>query len=146
MTTADVGIYNAYFMPSITIALLLWGTINVAFFPYASRSDDTLAILRRVNKAAPYLAASLAPSVLLLEWIVFFFYGRQYPFSWETALFFSLAATSAFFYTGYSWLIASEGTRGAKINTFSSVIALIALAGFDVVLIPLIAFWVRQSR
>jgi O-antigen/teichoic acid export membrane protein len=138
MTTADVGIYNAYFLPSITVAVLLWMIINAAFFPYASKSNDKLAILRRVNKAAPYLAAAIAPSVLLLEWIIFFFYGRQYPFSWEIALFFAIAATMAFFYQALSWLLASEGTRGAKVNTLSSVIALIVLVGFDVVLIPLI--------
>jgi hypothetical protein len=112
--------------------------INAAFFPYASKSDDKLAILRRVNKAAPYIAALLAPSVLLLEWIVFFLYGRQYPFSWEIALFFAIAATMGFFYQALSWLMASEGTRGAKVNTLSSIIALIVLVGFDVVLIPLI--------
>lgn len=76
--------------------------------------------------------------MLLLEWIIFFFYGRQYPFSWEIALFFAIAATMAFFYQALSWLVASEGTRGAKVNTLSSVIALIVLVGFDVVLIPLI--------
>ena len=135
-TTADVGIYNAYFLPSITVAVLLWMVINAAFFPYASKSDDRLAILRRVNKAMPYLAAALAPSVLLLEWIVFFLYGRQYPFSWEIALFFAIAATMAFFYQALSWLMASQGTRGATVNTLSSIIALIVLVGFDVVLIP----------
>jgi O-antigen/teichoic acid export membrane protein len=138
MTAADVGIYSAYFLPSITVAVMLWGIFNAAFFPYASKSEDKPAILRQVSKAAPYLAASILPSLLLLVWIVFFLYGRQYPFSWEIALFFAIAATIGFFYQCLSWLIASEGTRGAKVNTVSSVIALIVLVGFDVVLIPLI--------
>jgi O-antigen/teichoic acid export membrane protein len=34
--------------------------------------------------------------------------------------------------------MASQGTRGAKVNTLNSIIALIVLVGFDVVLIPLI--------
>jgi O-antigen/teichoic acid export membrane protein len=138
MTTADVGVYNAYFMASMTVAILLWSIINAAFFPYASKSDDRLALLYRINKAAPYLAVSLGPSLLLLEWIIFFLYGRQYPFNWEIALFFAIAATTCFFYQALSYLMASEGTRGAKVNALSSVIALIALIGFDVVLIPLI--------
>jgi O-antigen/teichoic acid export membrane protein len=138
MTTADVGIYNAYFLPSISLMVILWGVCNAAFFPYASKSDDKLAILRRVNKAMPYIAASLAPSLLLLEWILFLLYGHQYPFSWEIALFFAIAATVGFFYQALSWLMASEGTGGAKVNTLSSIIALIVLVGFDVVLIPLI--------
>ncbi len=138
MTTADVGIYNAYFLPSITVAVMLWAIFNAAFFPYACKSDDKLAILRHASKAAPYLAASLAPLVVLLERIIFFLYGRQYPFSWEIALFFAIAATMSFFYLFLSWLIASEGTRGAKVNTISSIIGLIMLVGLDVVLIPLI--------
>jgi O-antigen/teichoic acid export membrane protein len=138
MTTADVGIYNAYFMPSLTISITLWSVINAAFFPYASKSTDKLAILHRANKATLYLAALLVPSVLLLTWIVFFLYGRQYPFNWELALIFAVAATMAFFYQFLSWLMASEGTRGAKVNTLSSIIALIALFVLDVVLIPLI--------
>ena len=138
MTTADVGIYNAYFLPSITVAVMLWTIINAAFFPYASKSDDKLALLRNIRKATPYLAASFLPLFLLLQRIVFFFYGRQYPFSWEIALFFAIAATMGFFYQALSWLMSSEGTRGAKVNTLSSVITLIVLVGFDVVLIPLI--------
>jgi O-antigen/teichoic acid export membrane protein len=138
MTTADVGIYSAYFLPSITVSIVLWTIFNAAFFPYASKSKDKLAILRKVRKATPYLTASFLPSFLLLEWVLFFLYGRQYPFSWEIALFFAIAATMAFFYQALSWLLASEGTRGAKVNTLGSVIALIVLVGFDVVLIPLI--------
>ena len=138
MTTADVGIYNAYFLPSIIVAFTLWTIVNAAFFPYASKSDDKLAILRNVRKATPYLVAVLLPSFLLLEWIIFFLYGRQYPFSLEIALFFAIAATMYFFYACLSWLMASEGTRGAKVNTLSSIIAFIVLIGFDVVLIPLI--------
>jgi O-antigen/teichoic acid export membrane protein len=138
MTTADVGIYNAYYLPSISIAIMLWSIINAPFFPYASKSNDKLAILRDVSKAAPYAAASLLPSFLLLEWIIFVLYGRQYPFSWEIALFFSIAALAGFFYQCFSYLMASEGTHGAKANTLSSIIALAALIGFDVVLIPLI--------
>jgi O-antigen/teichoic acid export membrane protein len=138
MTTADVGIYNAYFLPSITVSVMLWSIINAAFFPYASKSDDKLAILRNVRKATPYVAAAFLPSFLLLEWIAFLLYGRLYPFSWETALFFTVAAIMSFFYQSLSWLMASEGTQGAKVNTLSSIIALIVLIAFDVLLIPLI--------
>jgi len=138
MTTADVGIYNAYFLPSITVAVMLWMIINAAFFPYASRSSDKLAILRRTSKAAPYFAAVLAPSLLILQWIIFFLYGRQYPFSWGLGFIFAIAGITAFFYQALSWLMASEGTRGAAVNTLSSFISLIVLVCFDVVLIPLI--------
>jgi O-antigen/teichoic acid export membrane protein len=138
MTTADVGLYNAYFMPSIIVALILWSIINAAFFPYASKSADRLAILGKSRKAAPYVAASIVLLVFLLEWIVFFLYGRQYPFSLEIGLFFAIAAAVVFFYQFLGYLMASEGTRGAKVNALSSIIALIALAGLDLVLIPLI--------
>ncbi len=78
------------------------------------------------------------PLFVLVERIAFFLYGYQYPLSWELAFFFALAATSTFFYQCYSWLIASEGPRGAQINARSSIIAFVVLISLDVVLIPLI--------
>ncbi len=138
ITTTAVGIYNAYYWPSITVSITLWGIFNAAFFPYASKSGDRLTIFHNVNKAVPYLAAALAPSILLIEFIVFILYGRQYHFSAELGLLFAFAATACFFYSCYSSLIASEGTSGAKVNTLSSVIALAFIIGLNVVLLPLI--------
>jgi O-antigen/teichoic acid export membrane protein len=137
-TTATVGIYSAYFLPSITVALMLWTIVNAAFFPFASRSRDKGSILVKINKAAPYVAISLVPLFVLVERIAFFFYGRQYQFSWEIAFFFALAAISYFFYQWYSYLLASEGPRGAQVNARSSIIAFVVLFSLDVVLIPLI--------
>jgi O-antigen/teichoic acid export membrane protein len=137
ITTAAVGNYNAYYLPSLTIASTLWGIFNAAFFPYASKSRGKLSIFRNVNKAVPYLVAALVPSFLVIEWIIFTLYGRQYHFSAELGLVFAFAATTYFFYLCYSYLIASEGTSGAKINTLSSVIALAFLIGLNVLLLPL---------
>jgi O-antigen/teichoic acid export membrane protein len=137
ITTAAVGIYNAYYLPSMTLAFVLWGILNVAFFPFASRSENKLGIFRNVNKAAPYLAAVLVPSIVLIEFIIFILYGRQYPFNAELGLLFAFAAMMYFFYNCYSFLMSTEGTRGAKVNMVSSVIALIVLVGLNVVLIPI---------
>jgi O-antigen/teichoic acid export membrane protein len=138
LTTADVGIYSAYFLPSITIATLLWGIINAAFFPYASRSGDRLAVFHNINKAAPYLAALLLPSIFLIQSVAFFFYGSRYHFNAEIALLFAIAATIFAINQSYSWLVASTGTIGAKVNTYGGSLALAVLIGFNVVLIPLI--------
>lgn len=54
ITTAAVGIYNAYYLPSISVSLALWGIVNIAFFPFASKSKDKLGIFRNVNKAVRY--------------------------------------------------------------------------------------------
>lgn len=98
-TTADVGIYNAYFQPSITFALMVWGILNAAFFPYACRSPDRRSILSNVNKVAPYLIASFVPSILVVETVAFVFYGSRYPFSLEVAFFFALGARCALFFS-----------------------------------------------
>lgn len=132
----QVGIYNAYFVPSMTVALLLWGIFSAAFFPYASRSRDRGAIFVKITKAVPYVAIVLVPLFVLIERIAFFLYGSQYPFSWEIAFFFALAATVSFFLSAYSTLMQSEGSRGAKVNSNGSIISLIALAVLDVLLIP----------
>jgi O-antigen/teichoic acid export membrane protein len=138
ITTAAVGVYSAYYLPSITVAIALWSVFNVAFFPLASKSKDKLSIFRNVNKAAPYLAAVLLPSIVLLEFIIFILYGSQYHFSAELGLLFAVAGTACFFFQSYSYLMASEGTSGAKVNALSSVIALAVIIGLNVALLPLI--------
>jgi O-antigen/teichoic acid export membrane protein len=136
ISTATVGIYNAYYMPSIAISIALWGVFSAAFFPYASKSRDKMSIFRNVNKAIPYIVAVLVPSIVLIELLVFTLYGRQYPFSVEVGLLFALAATACFFYQCYSMLMASEGVRGAAVNARSSVITLVVIIGLNVALLP----------
>jgi hypothetical protein len=138
ITTAAVGIYSAYYLPSITVAIALWSIFNVAFFPLASKSRDKLNIFRNVNKAAPYLVAALLPSIIFMEFIIFILYGSQYHFSAELGLLFAFAGTTCFFYQCYSYLMASEGTNGAKVNALSSVIALVVILCLNVALLPLI--------
>jgi O-antigen/teichoic acid export membrane protein len=137
-STEQVGIYNAYFVPSMTVALLLWGIFGAAFFPYASRSHDKGALFVKITKATPYVSIALVPVFVLLERLAFFLYGSQYPFSWVIAFFFGLAATASFFLSGYSALMMSEGARGARVTSDSSIVTLIALVILDVALIPVI--------
>lgn len=135
-TTSDVGIYNAYFMPSLTVAVLVWSIFNAAFFPYASQSSDRQAIYRTVNKGVPYLIVSLVILIIFLEAVVFVFYGRQYPFNLGISFIFALGAGTYVLFQCYSFLMASEGTSGAKVNTLANILALAVLIGFNVVLIP----------
>jgi len=137
-TTANVGVYNAYFLPSIIVALLLWGIVNTSFFPYASTSSDREALFRKINKAVPYVAVSLVPSIVVLEFVAFIFYGSRYPFSWGIAFIFAIAAVIVVVDESYASLAGSVGTSGAKVVTVSSVLALVVLISLDVVLIPLI--------
>jgi O-antigen/teichoic acid export membrane protein len=136
MTTAAVGLYNAYFLPSITIAATLYGVVNTTFFPYASRSNDKLALLSKTNKAIPYSGVVLVPLFVLAEAVAFVLYGKQYPFSLQLSFFFALAATVYFVFLSYTWLAASVGARGARMSAFCNVLALLVLVGVDLVLIP----------
>jgi len=136
MTTAAVGLYNAYFLPSITIAATLWGIINTTFFPYASRSNDKLALLVKINKVIPYLAVVLVPLIVCAEIIAFVLYGKQYPLSLQLSFFFALAATAYVVFLSYTWLAASVGASGAKMSAFCNVLALLLLISLDIILIP----------
>lgn len=95
-----------------------------------------MSIFRNVNKAVPYMVAALVPLIMLIEVLVFTFYGRQYPFSVELGLLFAFAATGCFFYQCYSFLMASEGVRGATVNARSSVITLFVIIALSVILLP----------
>jgi O-antigen/teichoic acid export membrane protein len=136
MTTATVGLYNAYFLPSITLAATLWGIVNATFFPYASRSKDKLALLRKINTVTPYLAVVLVPLIVCAEVIAFVLYGHQYAFGLLLSFFFALAATVYVVFLSYTWLAASVGASGAKMSTVCNVLALLVLLCLDVVLIP----------
>jgi len=136
LTTAAVGLYNAYFLPSITIAATLWGIVNAAFFPYASRSTDKRALLLKINKLTPYMAVVLVPVIVCAEVVAFLLYGKQYAFSLQLSFFFALAATVYVVFLSYTWLAASVGASGAKMGTVCNVLALCVLLVLDVVLIP----------
>jgi len=136
ITTAAVGLYNAYFLASITVAAGLWGIINTTFFPYASRSNDKLALLLKINEVTPYLAVVLVPLIVCAEVIAFVLYGHQYAFNLQLSFFFALAAAVYVVFLSYTWLAASAGAKGAKMNTVCNVLALLLLIGLDVILIP----------
>ncbi len=135
-TIADVGLYNAYFLPSMTLAAMCWGIFNTGFFPLASKSRDRYAILLRINKALPFVFLGFVPLLLFVQAIIFVFYGSQYPFVFTTSFFFALASVAYIINLCYSYLIGSEGIRGAKVNSLSSVIALAVLICLDLILIP----------
>jgi len=107
---------HAYSCHQLTVAVMLGPSLTPLFFHMPSKSDDKLALLRNIRKATPYLAASFLPLFLLLQRIVFFFYGRQYPFSWEDCTPFLPIASNqwAFFIKLLRLLMSSEGTRGPK--------------------------------
>jgi len=136
-STAEVGIYNAYYLASVTVAITLFLVVNANFFPYASRTDDRGAIFIKITKAAPYIAVSLVLVFCLVVRIAFLLYGYQYTFSWQIAFLFALAATSFFFNQWYGWLMLAEGTRGAKVNARGGIITFIVLICLDLILIPL---------
>ena len=136
MTTAAVGLYNAYFLSSITVAAGLWGIINATFFPYASRSTDKLALLLKINKVVPYFGVVLVPLIVCAEVIAFVFYGHRYSLSLQLSFFFALAAAVYVVFLSYTWLAASVGARGAKMSAACNVLALLVLIVLDTVLIP----------
>lgn len=136
-STAEVGVYNAYYLASLSVAGTLFLVVNANFFPYASKSDDRGAIFIKITKTVPYVAVSLVPLFAIVVRIAFILYGRQYPFSWEIAFFFALAATSTFFNQCYGWLMLAEGARGARVNARGGIITFSALIGLDLILIPL---------
>ncbi|MGZ4902199.1 MAG: oligosaccharide flippase family protein [Halobacteriota archaeon] len=141
VTTAAVGIYNAYFLPSVTIAVTTWGIFNATFFPYASKRNDRHAFIASINRAAPYVFLIFVPAVVCLERVAFVFYGAQYPFSWTLTLLFALAAATYMLFQSYAWLMASVGTSGAKVSMLGNLLTLGVLIALNVVLLPYIGLF-----
>jgi len=136
MTVADVGIYRAYYLASINVAGLLWGTFNTVFFPTASKYKNKRAIFEKINKLLPYLIGLGMPSILLCEFIVLKFYGGGYPIDFPLMLLFAATSILAVWYGLYDWTFCSEGMRGVKLVNIGTITIAILNVFLNIYLIP----------
>jgi O-antigen/teichoic acid export membrane protein len=119
MTLADVGIYSAYYSPSLNVAALLFITFNSVFFPAASRYRDKGAIFRKVDRLIPYMIIIGTPTVFVLEFVILKLYGGKYPLDPVLMLVFAVTAILIVWYGICASTFNSEGLRGVKMTNVS---------------------------
>jgi O-antigen/teichoic acid export membrane protein len=119
MTIADVGIFNAYYSPSLNVASVLFITFNLVFFPTASKLEDKKAILKKLDRVIPYLFGIGVPFVLILEFVVLKLYGGSYPMDFTLMLIFDITSVLVIWYGILSSIFSSEGLRGIRLSCIS---------------------------
>ncbi len=130
MTDADVGIYNAYYSPTINVASVLFITFNLVFFPAASKYKDKESILKKMDRLVPYLFILGIPLVFALEFVILKLYGEKYPTNLTLMIIFAIAAILIMYYGIYTSIYNSEGLKGIKLTNIS--VGMIAL--LDIIL------------
>lgn len=122
MSVSDVGVYSAYFSPSLNLATIFFITFNVVFFPAASRHSDKAGVFAKINRSVPYLLALGIPSVLLFEFLVLRLYGGEYPINFVLMLFFAVTSTLIIWYNVCAATFNSQGLQGVRMTTMSVMV------------------------
>jgi O-antigen/teichoic acid export membrane protein len=133
---SEVGFYSAYYAGSINIAMLIWGMFILVFFPTVSRYKNKGPVFKKINRVIPYLVVLGIPSLLVCEFIVLKFYGKQYQLNIISMLLFAVTSIFMVIQGTYASLLNSIGTRGAIISSLTAIIAALVNIGLNLVLIP----------
>lgn len=118
LTTADVGIYNAYYFSSIVIMTLLFSVFVTVFFPTASKYERKDLVLKKINKLLPVLFAFGIPILYVVEFVFLKFYGKGYPIIYSLMLEFVITGMLIVGYGFYDWFFASQGQIGMRNSAF----------------------------
>ena len=88
----EVGIYHAYYVASINVAMLFAHMFNLVFFPTVSKYDNKGPIFKKINRSLPYLIGLGLPLLLICEYIVLKIYGSQYQVDFIRMLLFAITS------------------------------------------------------
>lgn len=113
---AAVGLYAAYYAGFSIFTSKILTTYSQVFLPVAAGYPDLEALLRRVTRGMKRTGAGIFGANLLLIWLLFRFYGEKFAFSWFLASLMTLSITLYTFLFLVGYIIASTGTRGAKLS------------------------------
>ena len=136
MTTADIGIYRAYYIASINVAGILFGIFNTVFFPTISKYKNKAMIFKRINKVIPYLIGLGIPFVFLCGFIILRCYGGGYPIDFPLMLIFAITSVLIVWYGLYDWTFCSQGIKGVKLVNIGTVTIAILNVLLNIYLIP----------
>jgi len=134
LSVADVGLYHAYSFSTIYVAGFLVTMFVTVFFPEASRSDKVV-IWDKIKKLIIFVPL-LAPVFLVGSWLILKLYGAEYEFILPLISLFILAMLIITIYSIFNWYVVSFGINGAKIVSFSIIVASIANFILNYELIP----------
>jgi len=138
MTTTDLGIYKAYYLSSINLAGLFSMAFNIVFFPTASKYENKRMLFHKINKLVPYIIAIGLPLILVCEFVILKFYGKQYYLNPLWLMLFAIASIIVVIDGLYGWFFNSISNKGVGLTAFAAAVLASVNFGLNFILIPLI--------
>jgi O-antigen/teichoic acid export membrane protein len=133
---AAAGIYGAYYMTFNVIAGKFFNSIIEALYPMASTIDDAKTMLTRIVQLSKWLVLPIFISGIVLNAILFQFYGRDFPFQWDLAAFMSLIIVLYVISGLMASIIGSRGINGARFLLAAFALGAVANVGLKIIVIP----------
>jgi O-antigen/teichoic acid export membrane protein len=137
LTTADVGIYSAYYVAALMLPSLLGSILNTILFPYASKEKNLLVIFKRLDNLFPYFLTIGGGLGCLSTFIFLSLFGKEYPVNFLLIFLFAFAGILVFYCGLIEWVINSVGIKGIKMTCGIDVIIAIGNVVLNIILIPI---------
>ncbi len=136
MDLESVGIYGVYYYASFAVIGLFSGVFTTVFFPVASKTSDKKSLYHKLTKTIPYLFVFGIPGVLIGEFIILQFFGKDYPIDLTLMIAFAITAILVTWYGILAWFFNSEGVNGVRLTVTGTFIIAIVNIVLNVILIP----------
>ncbi len=136
LTTADLGVFNAYYFSSISVALFLYSTFIIVFFPAASKHQNKEMVFKKVERLSLFIVLAGLPFFLLTQTVVLLLMGKSYPINFYLIFLFATTSVAMAIFGIYSWLFCSEGVKGLRIMAAVSACIFLVNIFFAVYIIP----------
>jgi O-antigen/teichoic acid export membrane protein len=141
MDVESVGIYGVYYYASFAVIGLFSGVFITVFFPTSSKIFDKKLLYSKLNKIIPYLIILGIPGVLISEFIILQFFGKDYPINFPLMILFAISAVVVTWYTMFAWFFNSVGVDGARLTVSGTIIIAIVNLVLNIILIPQIGLY-----
>lgn len=132
---ATIGLYQVYFISSVSIAQMILVSIVTVYFPAISKSKNKARVIETLASYERFLPLLIVPS-LLLSYTFFKMYGRQYPLNLLTLLIFNVYVIFYFVSSIYSRTLESFGVFGVRSSVVVNVAGTVITVVLSFLLIP----------
>ncbi len=132
---ATIGLYQVYYVSSVSIAQMIITSIVTVYFPTISKSNNKAAIIETLASYEKYLPLLFIPSYLL-SYVFFRMYGPQYRLDLWTLGLFNGYVIFFFVSSIYSRTLESFGVYGVRSSFMVSLSGSILTITLSLLTIP----------
>jgi O-antigen/teichoic acid export membrane protein len=100
--------------------------------------QDKKELFNKISKLIPYVITAGLPFILICEFIILKFYGKQYYLNLLWLILFAVASIFVVIDGLYGWFFNSIGNQGVKLISFAGGVLALVNISLNFILIPLI--------